>query len=467
MYAKFKSGFVVRVLLFLVTAAVSGGNLLAGETMKVRIDRLAQPYVDAKIVDGMTVGVVQRGESAVVGYGRLSETDNRQPDGDTVYEIGSMSKVFTGALLGDAVARGAVRLDQPVAELLPDGVTMPERGERPITLEDLATHVSGLPRLPSNLRITNPANPYARYSVKQMYAFLKNHRLSRAPGEKIEYSNLGAGLLGHVLALKSDTSYEALLRERIAIPLGMDDTVITLSKDQRARLAPPHQSDGRPAKNWDIPTFAGAGAIRSTASDMLRFIAANLKPPAGELGTAIETAWKIHQPPLATEDFAMGLGWHVARDGHTRWHNGGTGGYHAMMLVDRRSDAGVVVLANTSTGEVDTLAQDIIRMLMGMTVEPRAFEKPAEIDVAPETMQRYVGKYQLVPGFVLSVSLDGERLMVGATGQSTFQVFPRSETEWFYKVVEAALTFHVDADGNCDSVVLFQNGVRQTAKRME
>ncbi len=453
-------GLIVIATVVLTTAT----HTSASEAMKSRIDPLVQPYLDAKVVVGMTVGVWQDGQATVVGYGRLAADDLRRPDGETVYEIGSVSKVFTGVLLGDAVARGRLKLEQPVQELLPKGKKMPAPQERPVTFQDLATHVSGLPSLPDNIQPADATNPYADYTVEQLYEFLNRYKLERAPGAKQEYSNLAVGLLGHVLTLDAKLSYEELLRDRITGPLKMTATTITLNDKLRSRLAKPHMGDGTPGVNWDLPTLAGAGAIRSTVNDMLRFVQANLNPPSGELGTAIETAWQVHQKPLEG-GFAMGLGWHLARDGQTRWHNGQSGGYHAMILVNRSLETGVVLLTNTATMEVDRLAEDIIRMCAGAPVEPRIFEKP--VPVAKEIMQRYVGKYELVPGFVLTVSVEDEKLMVGATGQPTVQVFARSDSEWFYKVVQATLTFEVDEEGNCQSVELFQNGVRQKAKRIE
>jgi CubicO group peptidase (beta-lactamase class C family) len=342
---------------------------------------------------------------------------------------------------------------------------MPVRGERKITLEDLATHRSGLPRLPDNLNPADPTNPYADYTPQLLLEFLAGYKLTREPAKEFEYSNLGMGLLGYLLAEKQNKSYEQLLRERIAAPLKMTDTVIKLDAAQRARLAPPHDGDGRAGKNWDLPTLAGAGAIRSTAADLLRFAQANIKTPEGELGQAIELAWRVHQEPLKGGPFAVGLGWHIARDGSTRWHNGQTGGYHSMLLVRREQQLAVVLLTNSGTGDVDALAEDIMRMLAGATVKPRAIDKP--IDVAADVMQSYEGKYELVPGAVFTVAVDGKKLMVGLTGQPAFEVYARSKTEWFYKVVKATLTFKVDGDGKCNAVELFQNGIHKTAKRVE
>ena len=458
---------LIRFALFVaLTQLLSNpSNLLAKETIASRVDPLVQPYLDNDVVVGLTVGILQQDKRSVLGYGHLSAADKRRPDGNTVYEIGSVSKVFTGLLLADAVRQGRVQLDQLAGDLLPKDVNMPAHEKRAITLQDLATHVSGLPRLPDQFTPADWTNPYADYSTDQLHAFLNRHQLTRAPGEKSEYSNLGMGLLGHLLAQNAKQSYEQLLRERIAKPLKMADTSITLNKQQQSRLAPPHSGDGKPAANWDIPTLAGAGAIRSSTNDMLRFAQANLSPPTSDFGKAVELAWKIHQKPLESGNLALGLGWHVARDGSTRWHNGQTGGYHSMLLVSRDHDAAVVLLANTATGKVDQLAEDILRMLAGAEVEPRSFEK--SIEVSAEVMQRYVGKYELAEGIHFTVTVEDDKLMVGLTGQPSLQVFARSETEWFYKVVAASITFQVDDQGKCQALELFQNGVRQTAQRLE
>lgn len=456
------------VRLFAITVGLwgfsdCGSAAFGAETdLRERVDRLAAPYVEHQVVMGMTVGVLAEGRQLAVGYGSLAVDQKDQPNGDTIFEIGSVSKAFTGILLGDAVARGVVTLKHPVQELLPDGITLPVEDQQPMQLWHLATHTSGLPQLPLNLRPADPNNPYADYSAEQLYQFLNNVELQHVPGSRAEYSNLGVGLLGHLLARQEGVRYGELLTERIAKPMQMTSTAIELSTSQRARLAPPHSADGQPALHWDLPTLAGAGAIRSSANDMLRLLAAQLEPPRGTLGQGINQAWEVHWTPPDSASFAMGLGWHV-RDGHTRWHNGQTGGYHAMALVSRKSRTAVVLLANTATGEVDRLAEDIFRMLHGATVQPRRFA-PALV-VAPEVMRRYVGRYTLAPGVDLAVTLDEDRLMVQVSGQPAARVYPKSETRWYLKVVKAELTFQVDDQGNCRSLVLHQNGRDIPAQR--
>jgi CubicO group peptidase (beta-lactamase class C family) len=344
------------------------------ETLRPSIDQLVRPYLDSETVVGMTIGVLRDGKPEVFGYGRMSRDDSRVPDGDTIYEIGSVSKILTGTLLADAVVQGQVKLDQPAGDLLPAGVEMPARGDRAITLQDLSTHVSGLPRLPNNMKVGDHNNPYADYLAEDLYTFLNHHELTRDPGTVYEYSNLAQGLLGHLLSLRAKTTYEDLLCSGIAVPLKMTSTTITIEKQSQSRLAPGHAADGQPAANWDLPVLAGAGGIRSTVNDLLLLAAANLAPPQNKLGEAIEMAWTVHQKPIREGDPSLGLGWHVTPDG-TRWHNGQTGGYHAMIRIDRKTNSSVILLTNSATSEVDSLASDILRMISGEKVAPRKLEK--------------------------------------------------------------------------------------------
>jgi hypothetical protein len=195
---------------------------------------------------------------------------------------------------------------------------------------------------------------------------------------------------------------------------------------------------------------------------MLKFAKANIAPPPGELGDAIELAWKVHAKGKFGEP-TMCLGWHLAGDGSTRWHNGQTGGYHSMLMINRENKTAVIVLSNTATKEIDQLGGDLMKLLAGQSIQPRVFEK--SIVVPDKLMERYVGKFELAPKFEFTVSIDNGKLMVGLTGQPTLQVFAKSETEWFYKVVDAKLRFILDQSGKCNELELHQNGVIQKAPR--
>ena len=427
------------------------------------VDELVQPYLDGKVVNAVSIGIVQGDKSWSRHYGRLQIDSPQKPTDSTLYEIGSMTKVFTGILLADAVETGRVRLDQSIGSMMKKLASAnPTVGES-ILLRHLATHTSGLPRLPGNLDPTN-ADPYAAYNRRLLGEFISQVRPDREPGSKKEYSNLGFGLLGDLLSAEAGMSYEKLLATNITHPLEMPDTVVTLSADQKQRLAPPHNADRDPDRNWGFDALAGTGAIRSTTQDMLRFIQANLAPPDGSLGKAMELAWKQHRPADG-QDFAMGLGWHIARDGQTRWHNGQTGGYHSMILISRELEAGVVVLCNTASGRIDALAESIIRAMAGMKVEPA---KIAQAKVIPaDVVERLQGRYQLAPAFILSVRSDGQKLFVQATNQAEFRVYAESETRWKYRVVDASLTFELPPQGTASAVTLHQNGRDMRAARID
>ena len=228
---------------------------------------------------------------------------------------------------------------------------MPERGGRSITLVDLATHSSGLPRMPTNFAPKDPANPYADYSSENMYPFLSGYQLPRDIGAQYEYSNFGAGLLGHALVLRTrSTDYEALVRARILAPLGMTSTAITLSPEMKARLAAGHNATLQPVANWDLSALAGAGALRSTTNDMLTFLAGEprLRQDAARAGDGRMLAARR---PTTLPNMTIGLAWHVVKR-HGKdivWHNGGTAGYRTFIGFDPAARVGVVVLSNAGT----------------------------------------------------------------------------------------------------------------------
>lgn len=312
---------------------------------------------------GIVVGIVEPEGRRLVAHGHFAADDLRPVDGDTVFEIGSVTKVFTALLLADMARRGEVELTDPVAKYLPEDVAVPQRDGKAITLADLASHTSGLPPMPDNLAPMNSANPYAEYSVERLYQFLSSHRLARDIGARWEYSNLGYGLLGHALARRAGGDYETLVRDRILEPLGMGSTAITLSPTMKARLATGHNPALEAVPNWDLPTFAGAGALRSTASDLLTFLEMALGIKELPLAPALATTLATRRP-TGMRDENVGLGWIITKsdDDEMIWHNGGTGGYRSFVGFLPKAKVGVVVLSNTFTevGVVDYIGQQLL-----------------------------------------------------------------------------------------------------------
>lgn len=412
---------------------------------------------------GIVVGVIDPSGRRVIAYGKSDKDAALTLDGKTEFEIGSMTKVFTSLILSDMVQHGEVALDDPVAKYLPAGVKVPERGGRSITLVDLATHTSGLPRMPGNFAPKDPGNPYADYSVDQLYRFLSSYQLTRDIGSQFEYSNLGVGLLGIALSRRANTDYETLVKTRICDVLGMNDTRIQLSPDMKSRLAIGHGADLKPVENWDLPTFAGAGALRSTANDMLTFLAANLGYTKSSLSPDMAQQLKVRRPAenLQTQ---IALGWLItSRNGHQiMWHNGGTGGYRSYMGFDPDRHVGVVVLSNTSNElGVDDIGMHLLDSQIPLWTQPK------EAAVDPKIYDGYTGRYQMTaPNIFFNVFRDGSHLLVQLTGQSRFEAFPKDEKNFFLKVVNAQITFETDAQGHATDLILHQGGIDQKAVRI-
>ena len=244
---------------------------------------LIQSRVDENRATGIVLGVLDADGSTRIVWAGEAGPDAKPLGASSVFEIGSITKVFTGILLADMVAKGEVAYSDPVSKFLPEGVTMPSRNGQEITLLDLAVHHSGLPRMPTNFAPADPTNPFADYTPELMYEFLSGHELQRDIGESYEYSNVGVGLLGYVLAGVAGGTYEEVIRERILAPLGMSMSGVTLEGELGEWMAQGHDQAGNVVPLWDIPTLAGAGAIRSDVGDMLTFLAANTGEPQSDL----------------------------------------------------------------------------------------------------------------------------------------------------------------------------------------
>ncbi len=421
---------------------------------------------------GIVVGVIEPSGRRFISAGSTGENGNAV-DENIVFEIGSITKVFTSLLLADMVHRGEVALNDPVSKYLPPDVKMPERNGRVISLEDLSRHRSGLPSLPSNLDAgADPQNPFANYSVKQLYNFLSDYVLPRDIGIQVEYSNLGMGLLGHVLALGAGKNYETLVKSRICLPLGMKSTTITLSPDMKSHLAIGHNGMFEPTSNWDNPTLAGAGPLRSTASDMISFLAVQI----GYEDTGLAPAITLSRTTWTSADSGMeiGLGWWkiLTKDSAIIWHDGGTGGYTAFAGFDPKTRTGVVVLTNVSTPVgVNDLGFHLLdpdsQLLPPDSPMLQPPKKRTEISLAPEILEKYVGKYEFAPNVLITVTRKGNQLYAQLTGQQALEIFPEKEQEFFLKVVDAQITFETDKSGKATALILHQNGQNSRAPKIE
>jgi len=451
---------MAKMLALLLVAASTGGARAGRPDTKAQIESLAQQLVAEQLTVGVVAVLIEGGRTTTITQGAPSVDGKRALDGDTVFAIGSVTKTFTALLLADLIERKRLATNAPVKQFLPQSVTVPARGERQITLADLATHASGLPRLPTNFDPDDPADPYADYTVEKLYAFLSAYQLPRAPGEAYEYSNLGSGLLGHALARHEKQTFEALVMERICKPLGMMDTSVNLPPDRRPRLAQGHNLQGEPVKPWRLDALAGCGALWSTANDMAAYIKANLGLTQVPLASAMLAA---HRPRRTTTlgSWRIGLGWLVNETGEVAWHDGGTFGSYSFVGFDKKRQRGLVWLSNSGLWEIGGVRERLELVLLGKPTEPPKVKKPVKLDSA--LLARCVGEYELVPGAVLAVSLDGRRLVLSVRGQQGGSLlYPESETEFFLLETDTVTVSFVKNEAGAITQMILHDGKNDT-----
>lgn len=422
---------------------------------------------------GIVVGVLGPDGQRIVAGGTGA---GASIDRDTLFEIGSITKVFTALILADMANKGEVSLDDPAAKYLPPGHRMPERGGRRITLRDLATHRSGLPRMADDMgSVDDPDGPFVDYSETKLLAFLDRYQLTRDIGVQWEYSNLGAGLLGYLLARAAGTDYETLLRQRITGPLGMNDTMVSLPPSHAARLALPFDGYMRRASPWNIGVLTGAGGIRSSAADMLTFANAVLDPKS-PIAPATRTALSVRAPGLHARA-EQALGWivmHPEPERELLLHDGGTGGFRSVLALEPAKARAAVALINSA---VEPAATDLVlHILLGTPVAQTPPVPPAppppvkrtEISLPAAELERFVGRYGFEAGFVIAVTHEGGTLRVlreGVAGASALPIFPEAPLAFFWKAVDAQIRFTTDASGAVTGAELTQGGQSFTGKR--
>ncbi len=346
---------------------------------RAAVDELVKPFLKDKPYLALVVGITWPAGHHVLGYGEVTLEGKKQaPDAATIFEIGSITKIFTGTLLADQVLGGVVRLDDPVQKYLPGDLVVPRRDDRDITLLHLATHTSSLPVQPPYLGLQallskDPANPYAHYDQSRLRKTLEDLKLTRPLGSKFDYSNLGVGLLGHALAHAAKAkSYEDLLVQRLAKPLALEDTRLRLSDEQNKRLAPGHNKEGKPTSPWTFACLEACGGLRSTAHDLLLFVDAAMgrrKTPLAEAFRMAQQPWReTFRGPL--RDQSVGFCWFRETFPWKKggllwfWHNGGTGGYRSFLGFVPDKEIGVVLLSN-SPHSLDSLGVAILKKIMG------------------------------------------------------------------------------------------------------
>jgi CubicO group peptidase (beta-lactamase class C family) len=375
-----------------------------------------------------------------------------------LFEIGSISKVFTGLLLAQAVSDKKFSLSTTLRDLLGPDFTFADPNVAAITLEQLSTHTSGLPRLPPNIGPhpdTSP-DPYAAYDRTALHDFLHVATLPGPAPHPSAYSNLAVGLLGDLLAAQNNSTWEQLVIDRIAKPLGMTDTRVTLDPDSQKRLAPPYEGS-KPGTNWTFKALAGAGALRSSASDMIRFGKALLNPDSTPFPDAIRLLL-APRADFSGESSKIGLGIILSRFlNQPAWeHDGGTGGYRTSFQVQPDSQSIRVILINN-----DALAPPLV--LAAIDPQPATKNRP-ELPITPEAAREYTGVFELDANSRFTVIQRGDHLWTRLTGQPFFRLFHSGNDRFFLKIATAELQFE-RTNGQISHVTLFQNNREQRATK--
>jgi CubicO group peptidase (beta-lactamase class C family) len=349
------------------------------------------------------------------------------------------------------VRRGEVGLDDPASKHSRAGAKLPSRNGREITLRDLVTQTSALPRMPPGFSPSRPDNPFADFGADALYDALARTELTRDIGQASEYSNFGFMWLSEMLARRGGKPFDVLLAERVLAPLGMDDTSVALSASRRARLVTGHAPPYAATPPWDFPAeVSGVGGLRSTLDDMVKLAAAL----AGRRGTPLDDTIALAMEPMrsAGGPGMIGYAWFERGDTGKRihWHNGGTGGFRSMVAVDRSRRVAAVVLVDAA------VSFDDLALHLADPNQPIAFRR-ASLATDAAMRDQYVGRYQLAPQFVITVFAEGEYLMAQATNQGRLLLLRTGEDEFAVSGVAARITFQREA-GKVARLTLHQNG---------
>ncbi len=458
----------VRVICFTILLSAFSYRASA-EDFTNAIKAFLQHRVEVEKRDvGIVVGIVDEHGSRVISYGKLDNGTGQEVNGDTVFEIGSITKTFTGLLLQDMVERGQMKLDDPVAQYLPASVQLPTYHGRQITLLQLAAHTSGFPDGPDNLDPKRADNSRADYTFEKLDAFVSGYKLTREPGAKYEYSTVGIALLGQAIALRARTNYESMVVDRICRPLKMDSTRIMLTPELKSRFAQGHNYYGYRVSHTDWAALSPGAALRSTANDMLKYMSANLGLTPSSLTPLMERTHVSHfHAHLDTDmeaDTDIGVTWMIMHDSDDTTiigHGGLTRGFTTYVGFDMARHHGVVVLCNS----LDLDSYRIGRILLES--EWNSDLRPTETKISGQIDDPHVGQYKISPAQAvgaltrhgIGIRREGNRLFVQITGPATWpkhvltppvtdELVPESGAVFFERLSGVRLTFSRDARGN-------------------
>jgi D-alanyl-D-alanine-carboxypeptidase/D-alanyl-D-alanine-endopeptidase len=433
----------------------------AGPPPEIQIHNLLAQCLDALAGPddgiGIAVGLIGPHGRRFVSVGHFNQGDRRAVDASTVFEIGSVTKIFTALLLADFIRRGEVSLSDPAAKYLPTTIRIPQHAGKEITLFDLATHTSGLPFMPP---LPDPSAAAAReYSRADLYGFLADFTLTQDIGTQWDYSNLGYWLLGEVLAARGGADYELLLMRRVVMPLGMRNTAFASSAPIKAKLATGHYASSRPADSMlSFPGYslmAAAGGLLSTVDDLLAIPSIALEYRSSPFAALIANCLSSRRA-TPSRGVEQALGWTVIEDqlGRLIFRDGGTFGYASALIWDPLKRIGVVVLSN-HVQSVSDIAHHLVRP--DFPLDKPAVTRHTEVPVEFAALENYAGKYKNEDEGIFELRLDGNFLTFLAPsdwGLPALRLHAESALKFFANELPVLVSIQMANDGRVEGIVV-------------
>lgn len=424
-----------------------------------------ESYIDNVLAyepqSGIVIGMIDDTNISFYCRGTMSQHNNQPIDENTLFEIGSATKVFTALLVMQMIDKGEMSLDDPLQKYVPEAVTVPTRNGKKIKLQNLLAHTSGLPYEVTNFHPKDLSNPYVDYTISDMYSFLSGYELPRDIGSQYEYSNVGYGLLEQSVVLKTGMSFDQLIREKITDELDMKSTMVSVPDDLSGRFVKGY-SYGAETSHWGFASLAGAGALKSTAADLCRFLQAHM----GSIPCLFFKTMKEMQEPQAVtslENVDIALGWHIYNAGKEKifFHTGGTGGFSSFIGFDPQTKKGVVILKNHPF-DVQALGYHLINKNIPLS----EMKSPLSLDKA--ILEKYAGIYQVSPQYSLTVKLRNDRLVIVQQGvEYDFELFAQTPTRFYSPLSNYYIEFYPDADGTVRRLLWIMPGYEIKAAKIK
>lgn len=413
------------------------------------IEKVMKECVDEGHNQGMVIAVIKEDGTKYYKYGKMAVDDPTMIDENTIFETGSITKIFTSLLLEEMVSRGEVALNDPIEKFLPQNVKVPDYNGKKINLEHLSTHTAGFPYMPVNFLMSDMYNPFKEYSVEFLYDFLSNYKLPFEPGTNYIYSNVCIGTLGFCLSLKAGKDYESLVYERILKPLGMESTKVNLTDELKKKFAKAHIRN-KIVSHWDVAVFDGAGGLHSSCKDLARFIEANLgfyeTPLFPILKAAYQARCKQDIPYLD-----VGHEWNISYQYKPEiiYHGGATGGHQLFIGFCPENKIGVVVCSNSAA-----YIYDIGKNILNKEWYLKKYRK--QIITTPMMLYKFAGEYQNTQdGSSCSIIMDDQGylsvLMLKWGYYPQACIYPSSERDFFMK--ERPIEIHFDLNNQNEQIV--------------